>query len=518
MRKIEVHIQKSKVKSKRNESNDDKSALPYSHLAEKRKRAGIGYWLFTSLSVLFVAVVSYFAITYVEDDVTPKQNIKQIAGSAITQTTKVINPSKEEKRYYSTLIMGIDTRGVDFNGEEYIRLKRGGTRKIDVIMQVLYDRQEGRMIFISIPRDTSLPVEEECMHQEREEQKYINRIYDMAERNDCPFSGSDAMMKYVSYITGYPIDDYAIITLDTFVDLINIVGEVHDGKKGIWINVPRNIYDLCPNEWYGYDRVYYEQGRQFLTPKRALCYVRVRKASSDFDRNRRQQQVVNEVMRLITENETLSDPLQLLKVYNSKKDEIQMSKISLADVSMGLEMMTEMDLSNIQKIVLDYEFGGTNSLLTKPRFSTPGTHTRPGGYYLIPTAWDKDCCRQDEWKLVREYLHKLVEDPNAVNDAASTFAYINKYTGDKQAIFANNQYQEFKKKANENFIYFNESKYALPMLTAGPDIQVFDFSDGSKRLVAQEIADLAGGEVYSGSQAPFEPLNNEEIAIVVRIP
>ena len=452
---------------------------------------------------------------YKVDNVAPQDKLAQIAGESVMKTAQLVNPSKDEKRYVSALIMGIDTRGVEFNGEEYVATKRSGTRKMDVIMQILYDRKTNKLTFISIPRDTSLPVTEECMHQEREDQKYINRIYDMAEKNNCPFSGVDAMEKYVTYITGYEIDYYAVITLDDFVKLIDIVGEEHNGKKGMWVDVPRKMGDYCPNEYNGYDYVYYEQGRQFLTSKQVLCFVRVRKTSSDFDRNRRQQLLMTEVSDRIMTSETLSNPMKLMEIYQSFKGKIQMSDISLEDVTMGIEVMSEADIGSVQKVVLDHEFGGTNALLTKPLYSPPGTHTR-SGYYLIPTTWEQSCCQKDEWKIVRKYLHEIIENPDTQIELASTFVYVNSYTGGK-AVFNNNEYQQFKTQSSEEYIFPQESKYALPMISTGPDIQIFDFSKGKKRNVADKIAQLSGGQVYDGSQAPFKAINHEEIAIVVRV-
>jgi hypothetical protein len=224
---------------------------------------------------------------------------------------------------------------------------------------------------------------------------------------------------------------------------------------------------------------------------------------------------MSEVANRILTSETLSDPYKLYEIYNSFKGKVQMSDISIKDISMGVEILAEADLQNVQKIVLDHEFGGTNALLTKPLYSPPGTHAR-SGYYLIPTAWDQSCCKSDEWKLVREYIHELMDDPNAVTDQAAIYAYANKYTGGK-AIFNNAEYLSFKAQAPDSNIFYHESKYAKPMISTGPDIQIYDYTNGRKRGIADKIAGLTGGQVYDGKDAPFKPLNHEEIAIVVRV-
>ncbi len=483
---------------------------------QKKNRTFIKNLFLSFWAILLVFVVSYLYFSYKQDNITPQQHVANIAGKSVVQVAKLANPTKAEKRYVSALIMGIDTRGVKFDGEKYIPIRRDGTRKIDVIMQVVYDRQKNKLIFISIPRDTSLPVTEECMHQEREDQKYINRIYDMAEKNNCPEDGASMMEKYVSYITGFDIDYYTIVTLDTFVELIDIVGEENNGKKGMWVDVPRNIYDYCPNDHYGYDYVVFKKGRQFLTPKQVLCFVRVRKASSDFDRNRRQQELISEVTNRIMTSETLSDPKKLYDIYKKFNGKMQMSKIGLKDISLAIEILSEVDLDNIQKIVLDYEFGGVNGLLVKPLYSRPGTHTR-SGYYLIPSHWNDECCKNDEWRYVREYLQALIEDPTLEARTASVYAYVSKYTGGK-AVFDNQTYQMLKQTLQDEYLFINESKYPKQMVYKGPEIQIFDFTNGKKRNVAEHIAEISGGKVYEGKFAPFKVApNREEISIVVKV-
>ncbi len=484
-------------------------------IEKQTKSNSIFFILGSCIAVLVVAICAMWVMDVYQNKKGVKGYVTQIAGEAITRTSSMIVPDNDEKRYYSVLVMGIDTRGVTFDGKEYIPDKRDGTRKIDVIMQVLYDRQTNKLTFISIPRDTSLPVTEECMHQEREDQKYINRIYDMAEKNNCPESGADMMMKYVSYITGFEIDHYIIVTLDGFVSLIDVVGDENNGKKGMWIDIPKTVSDYCPNDRYGYDYVYYPAGNQFLTSKQVLCYIRVRKTSNDFDRARRQQFLMDNILNRVMQNSNLNNPLELYALYKSISKDMQMSQISLEDIGMGLEILQNAQLDNIQKIVLDDQFGGENVLLTKPLYSRPGTHTR-SGYYLIPTAWDQACCQTDEWLLVRNYLHKLIDNPDAVNEQALIYAYANKYTNGK-AIYNNESYNTYKANLASEMIIVKESKYAQPMLASGSDIQVFDFSSGQKRSTAQKVAKILGGEVYDGSIAPFKPLNNEEISIVVRV-
>jgi hypothetical protein len=81
----------------------------------------------------------------------------------------------------------------------------------------------------------------------------------------------------------------ATIDFDGFATMIDALG-------GIEVDVPRHIVDEeYPTPNFGIMRVEFEAGRQRLDGTRALQYVRTRHADSDFDRGRRQQQVLSAI-------------------------------------------------------------------------------------------------------------------------------------------------------------------------------------------------------------------------------
>ncbi|MFQ3661367.1 MAG: LCP family protein [Chloroflexaceae bacterium] len=105
--------------------------------------------------------------------------------------------------------------------------------------------------------------------------------------------------------------------LDTSVDYIAQVDfrgfqRLVDTLGGIPIDVERPIFDAAyPSEDYGYERLYIPAGLQVMNGDLALRYARTRHASSDFDRSRRQQQVLRAMLHEVRTRGLLSQAAML---------------------------------------------------------------------------------------------------------------------------------------------------------------------------------------------------------------
>lgn len=101
--------------------------------------------------------------------------------------------------------------------------------------------------------------------------------------------GLDKIQEEILNITGIYIDKYVVIDFDGFINMIDIIG-------GIDLYVREDIYDpYFPNETNGYTVYEIEKGSHHFTGAEALMYARSRKSTSDFNRNARQQQVVQAI-------------------------------------------------------------------------------------------------------------------------------------------------------------------------------------------------------------------------------
>ena len=119
------------------------------------------------------------------------------------------------------------------------------------------------------------------------------------------FGGPALALRTVKDLTGLDVNHVVFVDFDRFEELIDAVG-------GIDINVPRpirsNRFD-CPYktasrcaQWKGWR---FERGVQHMDGRRALVYSRIRHnllnpAETDFDRARRQQEVVGATLDKVT--------------------------------------------------------------------------------------------------------------------------------------------------------------------------------------------------------------------------
>jgi hypothetical protein len=89
---------------------------------------------------------------------------------------------------------------------------------------------------------------------------------------------------------GVRVDYTAQVDFQGFERLVDSVG-------GVVVDVPAPLLDAeYPTENYGVERIYIPQGLQLMDGRTALIYARTRHASSDFDRGRRQQQVLRALL------------------------------------------------------------------------------------------------------------------------------------------------------------------------------------------------------------------------------
>lgn len=339
---------------------------------------------------------------------------KSILSDGVTYVSDVIdkgpgNLIDQTDGYSTMLVMGIDSRELEFDGERF----SGKDTHTDVMMQIVYDHKNNNIFMISIPRDTGYAVEEECAKQGFD--KAINRIYHYAEEGNCPEGGIGLMMKYTEKITGFKNHYYALVSFETFHDFVNAIGEENEGERGLWIEVPQTIYELYPTD-YGFESVTFKKGRQFMNSEMLLKYARSRKNSSDFARARRQQIIIEAVRDRVINLETIQNPTKLKLMYDSFRKNSLYSELDIKEIVAGVGMAGKLKSAEIYKIVLDNEFGGTNKLILKPSYSPPYVGHYRAGFYLTPKHYNNECCKQDEYLKVKEHLNKIYNDPSKLEE------------------------------------------------------------------------------------------------------
>jgi LCP family protein required for cell wall assembly len=171
--------------------------------------------------------------------------------------------------------------------------KRPGAARSDSIMLVRTDPGKKRISYLSIPRDLQVSIPD----------------YGVAKINAASQVGGPALaLRTVKDVTGLPINHVAIVDFDRFREVIDALG-------GIEVDVPAPIRSKpfdCPysaakcKTWRGWR---FAKGPQKMDGRRALIYSRIRvnelnPAETDFDRTRRQQQVVQATLDKATSAST----------------------------------------------------------------------------------------------------------------------------------------------------------------------------------------------------------------------
>jgi LCP family protein required for cell wall assembly len=170
------------------------------------------------------------------------------------------------------LLLGIDRRG----GTAW-------TYRTDTIVVATVDPGQGTAGLLSIPRDLQVPIP--TYGQDR-----INTANVYGYLYDYPGGGPALLRATVEANFGIPIDGYVMIDFQAFARIVDALG-------GIDVDVPRALDDdrypdPRPGDPYAYTTLHFDAGRQHMDGARALAYARSRMSTSDFDRARRQQEIL----------------------------------------------------------------------------------------------------------------------------------------------------------------------------------------------------------------------------------
>jgi LCP family protein required for cell wall assembly len=177
-------------------------------------------------------------------------------------------PDWSQRERVNIVLLGVDQRP----GEE-------GPWRSDTMIIVTVDPRSMRAGALSIPRD--LYVEIPGYGERR-----INMAHFLGDAYDYPGGGPGLAMKTIEYNFGVPIHYYIRINFQGFREVVNYLG-------GITVTVDEEIWDYrYPDGDYGYTTIHIPAGVQLMDGHMALQYARTRHSGTDFDRLRRQRQVL----------------------------------------------------------------------------------------------------------------------------------------------------------------------------------------------------------------------------------
>ena len=221
---------------------------------------------------------------------------------------------EEDDKNLSVLILGFGGAG------------HQGGYLADVIQLARFDFDKKKIYLISIPRDLIVTMEDANTRK-------INAVLSYGMSGNEPLkNGAELSQKYISAITGLPIKYFTAVDFNGFkrtigYELGGIEVQVAETFDDPWYPIEGKQLDSCghsneeiaemTNTLSGfelerqfacrYEHIHYDAGTVRMEGGDALAYVRSRHSSSDFDRSRRQAEILTAMRDKLFSLKALND-------------------------------------------------------------------------------------------------------------------------------------------------------------------------------------------------------------------
>jgi len=456
------------------------------------------------LTFLGLSTLKYFTGVQITSAHSSSNNNQNNAINFENQQQEIQTVLNNNNGLTSLLLVGIDSRNVELKNGVFVNTKpqgQAGTRNTDTLLQIVYSHETKKVFMISIPRDMGVDIDLECL----EFHGSIHWVYDKAENAKCPGGGIEILKQTINNITGIPVNYHLFVTLDAFQEIIDIVGEENEGKKGIWVDNPEAFYEVYPYNDYGWENVYFPKGEVFLDAQRALRYIRTRQFTSDWGRAERQQIFINAFKDRVLATETLLNPAKILNLIGTFREKLLFTWPSLQEIIEITTILPKVDTSKITNIVLGPDFGGDEKFINKQ------PHNRKGGpYYMVPTDWKM--CPGDEFCKVKERIASIINYPEVYKENAKVGVYSTALNQKQTTVFDHAGYQNL---VSKNLpLEFKENSRVSRAEFDG-NILLIDYSGGKYPYTLVTLSKLLNTKVLAKEDVGNLNFGGEEIAIIL---
>ena len=280
-------------------------------------------------------------------------------------------PEKEADRL-DFLLLGI-------RGSDQKSIETEGGLLTDTILIASINKTNGQTALISIPRDLSIDM---IVYSAKGAPVQVTgKINQAHERGLAKSDGLGVAQKIFSKVTGIYIDQVVMFDFNAFQSIVEQLGGI-------------DVYLAQPfkeNSQWGYE-FSLPAGNNHLDGQQALYYVRSRFSSSDFDRSRRQQQVIAAIKNKALTLNMLKDPSTIISLYKTLHNDIH-TTLQLWDISDLIKLANSFAAKSKIK----------NFSLTTDNFLYE-TKTTKGEYILLPKG--------DNFSEIQKALAGIVSAPN----------------------------------------------------------------------------------------------------------
>jgi len=194
--------------------------------------------------------------------------------------------------------------------------------RTDVIILASINPKHKTVSLISFPRDLYVTIPGYWSNR-------INTVWALG--------GFELLAQTFEINFGIRPDKYMMVNYNGFKDVVNSLG-------GIDVNVTEELQDACETDPSGWCII--EPGETHMDGGQALWYARSRKTTSDFDRNRRAQDVVVAIFRKAVSLNMLIKVPELYSLYREYVDtDVQLLEI-LPLLPMASSLMNSENIHN----------------------------------------------------------------------------------------------------------------------------------------------------------------------------
>ena len=259
-----------------------------------------------------------------------------------TELQKIYSQIKENQKIITVLLVGTNQN------------------LTDTILLMIINPESEEIVALSIPRDLYI------------NGRKINSIFTLY--------GMSSLRDKVAEITGLFPDKYVMVDFEGFEEAVELI-------NGIDVYVREDLYDkYFPTENNGYTVYEISKGYHHMDGGEALDYARSRKSTSDFDRAKRQQDIIEAVRLKLKTMHLVNDLPKAKELYDIISNYVE------TDVTV-FEALYYLDEFQNYKMVSGNVLDTTNYLYA--------TRSTKGEYILLP--------REENYNQIQEAIVELIK-------------------------------------------------------------------------------------------------------------
>ncbi|WP_050616473.1 LCP family protein [Bacillus testis] len=226
----------------------------------KKSRKKLAMFILTPILVLLFGTVGYVATLY-----TKAEQVADQSYEPLDRSSKAVADLSNHVDNMSILFIGVD----DSQSRNY----KDSTRS-DALLLATFNKKLKTVKLLSIPRDSYVYVPDKGDYTK------INHAYALG--------GARGSVETVEKLLDIPVDYYVRMNFYALIDIVDALG-------GIEVNVPYEMYEKDSK-----DRgkaIHLEKGVQVVNGEEALAFTRTRKQDNDMERGKRQQEVIQAIVK-----------------------------------------------------------------------------------------------------------------------------------------------------------------------------------------------------------------------------